>query len=364
MPPFVRVNLTPEQFHESFQLGSILRLRARLMPPAGPALPGGYDFARRAWFQQIGATGSALGEVQLYQAASGRPLLASQRDPLTSHILAAMPEGTGAIGAALVTGAQGHISEADAQAMRNSGLAHLLSISGLHVTAVVGFIFITVGRLLALSSWLALRISIPVVAAAAAALGALAYTLLTGAEVPTVRSFIAALLILVAFAMGRDALTLRLVAFGALVVLIFWPEAMAGPSFQLSFAAVATIVIIHEIPVVQRFTQIREEQVFFKIARAIGSLVLTGIAIEVVLAPIALFHFHRTGHYGALANVVAIPITTFWIMPLEACALLLDLFGLGGPAWWLAGQGINMILELAHAVNALPGAVAMMPAMP
>ena len=364
LPPFVRVNLKPEQFRESFQPGSILRLRARLMPPAGPALPGGYDFARRAWFQQIGAAGSALGEVQLYQPASGRPLLASQREALTSHILARMPEGTGAIGAALVTGDQGHISEADAQAMRNSGLAHLLSISGLHVTAVVGFIFISVGRLLALSSWLALRISIPVVAAAAAALGALAYTLLTGAEVPTVRSCIAALLILVALAMGRDALTLRLVAFGALVVLIFWPEAMAGPSFQLSFAAVATIVIIHEMPVVMRFTQIREEQVFFKIARAIGSLILTGIAIEVALAPIALFHFHKTGLYGALANVVAIPITTFWIMPLEACALLLDLFGLGAPAWWLAGQGIYMILALAHAVNALPGAVAMMPAMP
>ena len=152
LPPFVRVNLTPEQFQESFQPGSILRLRARLMPPAGPALPGGYDFARRAWFQQIGATGSALGEVQLYQPASGRPLLASQREALTRHILGSMPEGTGAIGAALVTGDQGHISEADAQAMRNSGLAHLLSISGLHVTAVVGFIFITVGRLLALSS--------------------------------------------------------------------------------------------------------------------------------------------------------------------------------------------------------------------
>ena len=98
------------------------------------------------------------------------------------------------------------------------------------------------------------------VAATAAALGALAYTLLTGAEVPTVRSCIAALLILVALAMGRDALTLRLVAFGALVVLIFWPEAMAGPSFQLSFAAVATIVIIHEMPIVMRFTQVREEQ--------------------------------------------------------------------------------------------------------
>jgi len=116
-----------------------------------------------------------------------------------------MPLGSGAIGAALGTGDQGHISPADAQAMRDSGLAHLLSISGLHLTAVVGFIFIAVSRLLSLSSWLALRISIPIVAAATAALAALAYTLLTGAEVPTVRSFIAAALILIALALGRGA---------------------------------------------------------------------------------------------------------------------------------------------------------------
>ncbi|OYY70742.1 MAG: hypothetical protein B7Y44_02470 [Sphingomonadales bacterium 28-55-16] len=364
LPPFVRVNVTPEQFRDSFQPGAILRLRARLLPPAGPALPGGYDFARRAWFQQIGATGSALGKVRLHQPATGHSVLASRRAALTQHILAAMPKGAGGIGAALVTGDQGHISEADAQAMRNSGLAHLLSISGLHVTAVVGFIFIAFGRLLSLSSWLALRISVPIAAAAAAAFGALGYTLLTGAEVPTIRSCVAALLILVALALGKDALTMRLVAFGALVVLSFWPEAMAGPSFQLSFAAVATIVIVHQLPVVIRFTEAREESAFLKLGRAVGSLVLTGIAIELALAPIALFHFHKTGLYGAFANVIAIPLTTFFIMPFEAIALLLDLFGLGAPCWWLAGQGIYMILALAHAVTALPGAVAMLPAMP
>lgn len=364
LPPFVRVNLSPEQYDEAFQPGAILRLRARLLPPAGPALPGGYDFARRAWFQKIGATGTALGEVTLHQAAEVAPLFATKRADLTAHILGSMPAGAGAIGAALVTGDQGHISEADAQAMRDAGLAHLLSISGLHVTAVVGFIFLAVSRLLSLSSWLALRVLIPIYAAAAAAIGALAYTLLTGAEVPTVRSCVAALLVLVALAMGRDALTLRLVAFGALVVLIFWPEAMAGPSFQLSFAAVATIVIVHEMPMVRRFTERREEGLLKRAMRAIGSLIFTGLAIEMILAPIALFHFHKAGLYGALANVVAIPMTTFVIMPLEALALILDVLGLGWPFWWLAGQGIVAILALAHWVSSLPGAVTMMPAMP
>lgn len=364
LPPYVRVNLTKEQYQRAFQPGAVIKLRARLMPPAGPALPGGYDFARRAWFQEIGATGSALGDVELFKAAARPALFSAQRQRLTQHILDSMPEGTGPIGAALVTGEQGHIDEEDAQAMRDSGMAHLLSISGLHVTAVVGFIFLTVSRLLALSPWLALRISIPIYAAAVAALGAIGYTLLTGAEVPTVRSCIAAILILTALALGREALTLRLVAFGAVIVLLFWPESMAGPSFQLSFAAVATIVIIHELPIVRRLTERREEPFVVRGGRAVISLIITGIAIELVLAPIALFHFHKAGLYGALANVIAIPLTTFWIMPFEAIALFFDNLGLGAPFWWLAGQGINVILLLAHKVSGLPGAVTMMPAMP
>jgi hypothetical protein len=120
LPPFVRVNLIPEQYQDDFQPGAIIRLRARLLPPAGPTLPGGYDFARRAWFQQIGATGTALGELQLFQKAENGAWFATQRAVLTEHILASMPQRSGAIGAALVTGDQGHISPADAQAMRDS----------------------------------------------------------------------------------------------------------------------------------------------------------------------------------------------------------------------------------------------------
>lgn len=364
LPSKVRVNLSTAQYHSDFVTGSIVRMRARLMPPAGPALPGGYDFARRAWFQNIGATGSALGDVELSQPAASAPIMSSSRANLTQHILSEMSETSGAIGAALVTGDQGHINETDAQAMRDSGLAHLLSISGLHVTAVVGFIFLIVSRTLSIVPWFALRIRVPLVAASAAAAGAVAYTLLAGAEVPTVRSCVAALLILTALALGRDALTLRLVAFGAMVILLFWPEAMAGPSFQLSFAAVATIVALHDLPIVKRWTERRDEPLVLRLIRGVISLVLTGIAIELILAPIALYHFHKTGIYGALANVVAIPLTTFFIMPMEALALLFDIAGLGGVFWWLAGQGIALILTSAYFVSSLPGSVSMMPTMP
>lgn len=364
LPAKVRVNLRPDQLKPEFRDGAIIQLRARLMPPAIPALPGGYDFARRAWFQQLGATGTALGDVRLVTPAPEGGLWSDARTRLTGHILGRMPEAEGTIGAALITGDQGHISEDDAQAMRDSGLAHLLSVSGLHVTAVVAFLFLLISRSLALWPWLALRVRVPIIAAAVSAFGAVGYTLLTGAEVPTIRACVAALLILVALAMGRDPLSLRLVAFGALLVLLFWPETLAGPSFQLSFAAVTTIIVLHQSAWMQKLSQRREEPILWKLGRNALVLVITGLAIEIILAPIALYHFHRTGLYGALANVVAIPLTTFFVMPMEALALTFDVVGLGKPFWWLAGQGVGWLLDMAHYISGTPGSVSTLPSMP
>ncbi|MEE9433987.1 MAG: ComEC/Rec2 family competence protein [Sphingorhabdus sp.] len=364
LPARLRVNLSPEQYREEFQVGAIVLLKARLMPPAGPALPGGYDFARRAWFAGIGATGTALGEVKLHSGARDPPLLADARSGLAVHVRSKLSDDTGGIAAALATGDRGAISEADAKAMRESGMAHLLAISGLHVTAVVGGIFLFASRLLALFPWFALRFPIPIFAASIAAMGAVGYTLLTGAQVPTIRSCVAALLILTALILGREPISLRMVAAGAIFVLLLWPESLAGPSFQMSFAAVTTIILLHEQGFMKRLISFRESKFFEKILRGLLSLFLTGLAIELVLAPIALWHFHKAGLYGALANMAAIPLTTFIIMPFEALALLFDLVGMGAPFWWVVEQGLALILRIAHGVSALPGAVTMRPEMP
>lgn len=361
LPPRVRLTLRSEQAADLTD-GEVIGVRARLMPPPTASLPGGYDFAQRAWFDRIGAVGTVLGEVSRAprHGAATPPL----RVRLSAHIHGQIEGSPGGIAAALVTGDRGAISEADEEAMRRSGLAHLLSISGLHVTAVVGFAMLLTLRLFALSRRLALAGYVLPLAAAAGALAGGAYTLLAGAEVPTLRSFIAALLVLAAFLMGREALTLRLVAAGALIVLIWRPESLAGPSFQLSFAAVTAIIALHESRPMRAFLARRDEPPIFRLGRGIAGLLITGLVVEVALAPIALFHFHKAGLYGALANVVAIPLTTFVIMPFEALALLFDTIGLGAPFWWVTEQALRLLLGLAHAVGDAPGAVAMLPSFP
>ena len=365
LPPKVRVNIPLDTMTPEYRAGAVILLRARLMPPGEAALPGAYDFARRAWFMGLGATGTALGPIEIVTPAPASPVeLEWLRAQLAEHVASSMDGAAGAIGATLATGDRGAIDEADAQAMRDSGLAHLLSISGLHVTAVVGAVYLIVLKSLALFPWLALRVRLPVVAAATAAVAALSYTLLTGAQVPTVRACVAALLVLAALVLGRSAITLRMVAAGALFVLVVWPETLVGPSFQLSFAAVTAIIALHNHPKVQAFVARRDEQWWRKALRVIGSLFLTGIVVELALMPIAIFHFHKAGLYGALANIVAIPLTTFVIMPAEAMALMLDIVGLGAPLWLVAELALEALVGLAHLVSSQPGSVVMLPTVP
>lgn len=361
LPPVVRVNLADKDVPAGVTPGARVRLRARLMPPAPAAVPGAYAFDRAAWFDGLGATGRGFAPVEL--VAPGRAG-GGLRARLTAHVQDRIAGSAGGIAAALVTGDRGAISEADAEALRRSGLAHLLSVSGLHVTAVVGATMLIVLRLLALSPALALRWPLPVIAAGAAGVAAVGYTLLTGAEVPTVRSCIAALMVLAAMMLGRQAITLRLVAFGALVVLILWPDSLVGPSFQMSFAAVTAIVALYESGRVRGWFAPRDEGRGRRLMRGVASLLLTGLVVEAALMPIALYHFHKAGMYGALANIVAIPLTTFIVMPFEAAGLALDMVGLGGPFWWVAEQGLNLLLWIAHAAGDAPGALAMLPAMP
>ncbi|WP_443024845.1 ComEC/Rec2 family competence protein [Sphingomonas sp. Leaf37] len=361
LPPRIRVNLAQADVPATLAQGARVVLRARLMPPPAASVPGAYDFARVAWFSGIGATGRGFAPVTVI--ASGKPA-GNLRTSLTTHITDRLEGSRGGIAAALATGDEGAIAQADSEAMRRAGLAHLLSVSGLHITAAVAATMAVVLRLLALSPWLAIRVRLPLVAAGAGAGAAIGYTLLTGAEVPTIRSCVAALLVLAALAMGRQAVTLRLVATGALAVLLAWPEALMGASFQLSFAAIVAIVALHEHPRVGSWFAPRDDGMVRRMLRAFGSLLLTGVAVEAALMPIAVFHFHKAGLYGAAANIVAIPLTTFVVMPLEAMALILDVFGLGAPAWWLTDVALRLLLWLAHVVAAAPGAAVAVPSMP
>ncbi len=365
LPPLVRLTIRGKV---DVAPGARIAVRAMLSPPAAAAIPGGYDFGRRAWFAGVGATGFPMGPLRVLAPApppSG-PLawLDAARARLTARIIAAVPGETGAIAAAFVTGDQGAIPLETAQAMRDSGLAHLLSISGLHIAVVVGGAIILVRRTLTLSPWIALRWPVKTIAVAVAAVIGVAYTLLAGGEVPTVRTILATLIVLVGMVLGREAFSLRLLAAAAFLILALRPEALLGASFQLSFAAVIAIVALYESRLGRWLTTAQEdEHPLHRLGRHLSSLLVSGLVAELALSSIGLFHFNRAGLYGVLANLVAIPLASFVIMPALVLALLGDAIGLGAWVWPLVGLAMGWLVDIAHAAAAMPGAVVRLPAM-
>jgi competence protein ComEC len=349
--------------------GARIRVRAMLSPPAGAAVPGGYDFARRAWFAGIGATGFPFGPLVVTELAPPPQgllaWLAAARAGLTARITAAVPGAAGAMAAAFVTGDQGAIPLVTAQAMRDSGLAHLLSISGLHIAVVVGSTILLVRRLLALSPWVALHWPVKRIAVAAAAVVGVGYTVLAGAEVPTVRTILATLIVLFGIMIGREALSLRLLAAAAFAILAVRPEALLGASFQLSFAAVIAIVALYESPLGRRLTTPDEDEGPGRwLLRQGLALLVTGLVAELALSSIGLFHFNRAGLYGVFANLLAIPWTSLVVMPSLMLSLLAEGFGVGHLVWPLVGWAMGWLIVLAEATAALPGAVVRIPTMP
>ncbi|GBH30616.1 competence protein ComEC [Sphingobium xenophagum] len=178
LPATIRVNIAEADVPAGLGEGAVIRFRVRLMPPAPPSVPGGYDFAARAYFQGIGATGKALKPIDVLRPSTAPPPL---RARLFAHIREQVDGPAQGIAVALATGDQGAIAEADAEAMRRSGLAHLLSISGLHVTALIGAVIFLLMRVMALSQRAALDWPLMLIAAGGGALAGIGYTLLTSA---------------------------------------------------------------------------------------------------------------------------------------------------------------------------------------
>jgi competence protein ComEC len=342
-----------------------------LGPISAPLAPGAFDFQRDIFFERIGAVGSTNAEPQVLspQAADGwlRSLpcrLSALRLTIAERIRAVLPGDTGAISVALITGDQGAISKPTMQRMRDSGLAHLLSISGLHIGLVAGILFVTLRRALCLVPTVALNYPIKKWGAIAAFAGTLFYVLLAGAPVPAVRSFIMTSMFLLAVIIDRTAISLPPVAWAAVVVLLVSPEELTGPSFQMSFAAVVALVAAYEATQAQRLHWRSETGWSGRAAMYMGGLAVTSLIATLATGPYSIYHFNRIAFYGVAANMNAVPLTGLWIMPWLVLAVILMPFGLEDVALVPMGWGVDAIIAIAAYVAGLPNAVSVVPAMP
>jgi competence protein ComEC len=374
MPPSIaprQVRVTMRDAPE-IAAGDYVALTARLLPPSHAVLPNGYDFARDAFFSGIGAVGSTLGEVVKTPAPGDAPVsnrfyaaIDHLRNALALRVNAIIGGDEGAIAAAMVTGKRDFLSDNAKDLIREAGIFHIITISGLQMTLVAGIFFWTARRLLALSSTLALRYPIKKWAAVIAMVGAIAYDLCTGSRVGTQRALFMTLIVLGAVIVDRRALTMRNLALAVLIVVALEPEAVLGVSFQLSFAAVGALIAVLEARL-DRFEPADDPFAPTKSAFAKGGLlahlmekplallVATCFATSATASFMA-YHFHDLSPYVLIGNPLTLTIIEFFAVPGALIGTALYPLGLDAPVWLYVGLGIKFILWAARHIAEAPG---------
>ncbi|MCQ2004291.1 ComEC/Rec2 family competence protein [Rhizobium sp. NRK18] len=368
--PPERAAILARNDHEPLLPGEGISGRARLSPPSGPALPDGYDFAFFSYYQGIGAVGFFYGSPD--RVASGERASLSDRlhlaiemlrDTISARIRATLSGDTGAFASAIVTGQRRALSDETAEALRMSGLAHVIAISGLHMALAAGLFFAGLRMGFALFPSLVHRFPVKKWAAAAALAGSFGYLLISGLQVSAIRAFIMLALMLVAVLMDRPAISLRNVALAALIILAITPSAVMGPSFQMSFAATVALVAGY------RWWRMRPRgrsapgshsgllALAAKAGGFVSALALTSAIGGVATAIFSLEHFHRLAPYGLVANLVAMPVVTFVVMPAGLVSVLAMPFGLEDWPLRLMGVGLDMVIAVAKEVTSWGGGV-------
>ncbi len=341
------------------QPGDPVLIRAVLAPPRPAAIPGGYDFAFHAAFADIRATGFAV-ETASPGPATRQDRLARRlvrvRAALSSHIRARMAPRPGGLAAALLTGDRAHIAPRDVEALRQSGLGHVLAISGMHMALLAGGVFFAVRLLLsAVSPWA--RRHDAAIPAAWAALGfAAGYLLLSGGSIPTQRAFIMIVSVLGAVLLRRRALSLHTLAIAVLAVLGLQPQAVITPGFQMSFSAASALIVA------ARVWQARRQAgagrgAFAQVRLFVSGLGTTSLVAGSATAGFAAFHFHRIASWGLAGNLLVMPIFSLIVMPAGVIGLVLIPLGLDALPFAVMEGGLSVMLDLAAHVAAWPGAL-------
>jgi len=374
LPYRLRLKLRKSQSGVDFFAGQVMEAKAFIFPPPEPTHPGGFDFARKSWFEGVGGSGFFIStpkilpedvETSLYVRAQA--FLARLRTHISNRLKLRLGPEKGGLAAALIVGDRAAISKPMMETIRDAGLAHLLAISGLHMALFAGTVFWLLRAMLALNATLVLRWPVKKWAAGGALAGAVFYLFISGASIATQRAFIMILIMFVAIMLDRPAITLRNIAIAAILILVVKPVSLLSVSFQMSFAATTALVAFYQwyrgIEIFRLYPSsspvLRGVSKFlFYIAGIAATTLIAGLATS----PFAAYYFQRIAVFSLLANVLALPLIGFIVMPAGLIALLLMPLGLDGYVLDIMGVGLDMVISIASWTASLPDAVLVVPA--
>lgn len=353
---------------KDFHAGDRVSVRARLVPLSRPVLPGGFNYGRYLWARGIGGQGYLAKTITLLPSREEQGGLSSfpvflerTRSDIAVYIRKRLTGDTAGLAVALSVGKRDTLSNSAKEALRQSGLAHILAISGLHMALVALSVFAGLRSFLAFLPGLALCYPIKKWAAFAALLVATGYLCLSGFAVSTIRAYVMTAIFLLAAMVGRPAFTLHNLALALICLVVLQPLAVAEAGLQMSFAATAALIAAYDRV---RGWKVKKQALYPTIGGLAvqagrwvsgwgGGVLFTALIAGIAVLPFSLVHFQQVAPLGLLANVLAMPLVSFVVMPLGLLSFLLVPLGLQAIPTMGAAWGLEQILAVAHWVTAL-----------
>ncbi|MBQ8481083.1 MAG: ComEC/Rec2 family competence protein [Alphaproteobacteria bacterium] len=354
--------ITLNSQNPEISVGKCVETAATLFPNRRLPVLNGFKLDRKYFYDGLSATGYANSEVFIIDCPpqSSTDFISSInkiRQQIIGYIGRILPNGQAGVADALLVGEKTHIPPQITDNYRNSGLAHFLSVSGLHLGAIAALVFFMVRFLISLFPFWALRVDSKKIAALIAVLFSGLYLLVSGIAIPAQRAFIMTTVVLIGIIFNRQAISMRMVNFAALVILIIKPQTLISVSFQMSFAAVYALVAFYETYAGKLSRFAPRHNVLLKILWYLCNLVLADFIASMATLPFSLYHFHRAAVYTSLGNLSAGPIIAFWIMPAVLLCLMTLPFHLAYYPLKILGNGIAIINNITDCVSNLPHSI-------
>ena len=329
MPQKIRLHL--KQTEPVLEKGDRIKALVSVYPPDNEF---SLEFSRQLWFDQIGATGIIKQIKNVEKSSAPNDFFAKIRRTISAHLFDTLPRHHAEIIASLITGERKLIKQETYQTYRRAGIAHVLSVSGFHMALLSAFLFFLIRSICALFPRIVFYFNTKKIAALLAFMGTFLYLGISGFQIPAVRAFLMISLVFLGIFADRSVISMRsliLVGFGILSVS---PQMLFSASFQLSFTAVAILILI--------CNKIQNKP-WSKIRKSITGFITLNIFISLGLAPFILYHFHQFTPYGILGNMLFSGLFSFPIMPLLFLGCLVMPLGLDKPFFQLAGIGLDIV---------------------
>lgn len=361
----VKVRLNFNETYPHMRVGDTVEAVAHILPPMVPVQTGAYDFTRDAYFKQIGAVGKIvelIGYTPVQKSNSISNWLEHLRDKIATRVNDILPSQTAGVAIPLIIGEQGTVPPDIYGLYRTAGIVHVLSVSGFHLTLIAGLVFFLIRGFLAFFTRLSERVNAKKIAAFLSILIVGFYLLISGLQLPAIRSFIMVAIVLLGVLFDRRAISLRSVMLAGVVILFFWPESVLSVSFQLSFMAVFALVSLYQVFMAHLGRTELSRFFVYKVFLLIAGMVCVSVLASIVTAPYAAYHFNQFVPYSVLGNLTTEFLFSFAIMPLLLLAVILMPFGADAEFLRLAGWCLDKVTEICRWIGTLPYADITVPA--